>query len=147
MAEFHVNGIEDVEGMFDQLANIPAGVLRRMIKAQEKVVIEAQQAGAPKDTGSLKDSIGPSKEVFTTDGIVENIYPQGIHHTSKRSRYRQKAGSGRSVRNAEVGFIHEFGAPGRNIKASQWMRKANEKSSDETTAAGQEEFNNWVDTL
>ena len=147
MAELFVDGMGDVQSMFDNLHNIPDRVLEQMLDAQAEVVIKAQKQSAPIDSGDMSGSIKPTKVFRSIDDMYKYIYPDGTHHISQNSRYRHSAGGSRKVTNAEVGFIHEFGAPGRNIKASQWMKKANEKSAAETTAAGQEVFDTWVDTL
>lgn len=146
MAELFVDGMDGVLDMFENLLDVPDRVLEQILEAQTKVVIEAQKQSVPKNKNKLEGSIKPGKILRSIDDMYRYIYPQGTHHVSKKSRYRN-SGSSRTVTNAEVGFIHEFGAPRRNIKASQWMRKANEKSAAETTAAGQEVFDSWVDTL
>ena len=45
---------------------------------------------------------------------------------------------------SEIAFIHEFGAPRRNIKASEWMRKANEAATVEAINAAEKVYDNFL---
>ena len=83
------------------------------------------------DRGQLRDSIKVSAKVRRTSSARSvEIYPQG-----KRTD---------GTRNAEVGFIHEYGAPGRGIPAKQWMRKANERAEDAACTAAEEVYDDYL---
>ena len=70
-----------------------------------------------RDTRQLIDSIKPTK--VTTGNLGDkhiDVYPHGT---------RKKDGRKKAIRNAEVGFAHEYGVnrknPKQSIKASHWM--------------------------
>ena len=124
MAKFEVRGIGDVISAFESIANIPSSVMKEILNAQADVVTAAQQRAAPRNMGTLSASIKKKSPRITYDGGYIMVAPEGIHHSNKsgRSRYRNRGGRSRGeTRNAEVAFIHEYGAPGRNIPGQQWM--------------------------
>ena len=121
MAKFEVRGIGDVISAFESIASIPSSVMKEILNAQADVVTAAQQRAAPRNMGTLSASIKKKSPRITYDGGYIMVAPEGIHHSNKsgRSRYRNRGGRSRGeTRNAEVAFIHEYGAPGRNSPAS-----------------------------
>lgn len=138
MARFDVSGLEELMDGIEQLANIPEETIGRMLKAQAKVVIAHQKrklASLPmKDsTGQLEASIGEGELKRDRDGrLCLHVFPQGTRR-------------GKKTRNAEVGYIEEYGAPQRGIAPTQWMRLANEEEEEETTEAARTEFEKWQD--
>lgn len=138
MARLDVSGLEELMDGFEKLANIPEETIGRMLKAQAKVVIAHQKrklTSLPmKDsTGQLEASIGEGELKRDREGqLCLHVFPQGIRR-------------GKKTRNAEVGYIEEYGAPQRGIAPTQWMRLANEESEEETTEAGRAEFEKWQD--
>jgi hypothetical protein len=147
MATFEVQGLTDLVVSFEKMASIPDRILENILTEQSEVVIREMKAQVPKNTGKLAASIKKNRFKRTKDGAHIDIYPQGTHHVSKSSRYRSSSGGSRVVRNAEVGFIHEYGAPRRGIPARQWMRTAGEKSTEEITRIGQKIYESYVDSL
>lgn len=142
--------IDDLDGLifsFEEIEALPFEVLDEMLAAGCKVVESAQKAAAPKNTGRMAESIKASRTYRSKDGAHKYVNPTGTHHTSAKSRYRNKGGGGRTVTNEEVAFIHEYGAPSRNIFASQWMGTAIEKCADETVDAEETVYNNWLNNL
>ena len=138
MARFDVSGLEELMDGFEKLANIPEETIGQMLKAQAKVVIAHQKrklASLPMKnrTGQLEDSIGEGELKRDRDGLLcLHVFPQGIRR-------------GKKTRNAEVGYIEEYGAPQRGIAPTQWMRLANEEAEEETTKAAQEVLEAWQD--
>lgn len=147
MAKFEVRGIGDVISAFESIASIPSSVMKEILNTQADVVTVAQQRAAPRNMGTLSASIKKKSPRITYDGGYIMVAPEGIHHSNKsgRSRYRNRGGRSRGeTRNAEVAFIHEYGAPGRNIPGQQWMLRANNNCEAATTAAGEKEFFDWL---
>ena len=147
MADIFFDGFDDLERMFGKLADFPKPVIKEMLEAQESVIVPAQRAAAPKRTGKLAGSIAGDPVVLSFDGGRKDIYPKGVHHTSAKSRYRGGGGGSRAVTNAEVGFIHEYGAPKRHIRARQWMQQANDKATDQAVEKSAEVLNKYIDSL
>ena len=93
---------------------------------------------------------GPSRYVL--------IYPTGKHgqynrrlrtkayKNSKHGRTYTVGGDQKATSSSEVGFIHEYGAPRRNIPAKRWMQNANEKSAAATTAAQAAVYNKFLES-
>ena len=114
MAVFNTVGLDTLAFTYRELAEIPPEVKLDMVNAAADVAIAAFKAAAPVDTGQLKNSIG--KKVYKGPNPYADVYPLG-----KRSN---------GVRNAEVGFILEYGAPRRHLPARQWMSRANTENAE-----------------
>ncbi len=160
----YTNGLEECMLFFDDLANIPEDVMLDMLDAEAEIVIEAQKKEIDTlglvDTAKMRDSITADKKMMRK-GLTRyiNVYPHGVHHRysgrektkaykrSKHGRTYTYGGGERKANNAEVAFIHEFGAPGRNIPAKQWMRKANEKAAPAAAEAAAEVLHDWQNSL
>jgi len=169
MARFNAVGIEGLELSFQEFAEIPDSVIEEMLDAESKVIVAAHKrsieslglVGGPDDpnSGKLKESIEAHKKAGGKRHDFKRyvlVYPTGEHHTytgrektktyanSKSGRTYTTGGGKKVSSNNEVGFIQEFGAPKRNIKASQWMQKANESSADEAAASALKVYDAWL---
>ena len=156
------DGLDGLVLDLDELAELDDDVIFDMLEAAGEVVAEAQRQKITSlglvDTGLLRDSIKVDHKMRGYMGGVRyiNVYPQGAHHVyqsrvktkaykrSKHGRTYTYGGGTKTATAAEVAFIHEFGAPGRNIPAKQWMRTANEECADEAVSA---EFKVYDDYL
>lgn len=144
-------GLEEFMLDIEDLAFAPDEVVDAMLRAGGEVIKNAQEAQIGReglvDTGRLRGSITVHRKV-RTDGSGSRyvlIYPSGEHHMSKQRYVRtSKKGQRKPVTNNDVGFIHEYGAPGRGIKATQWMRKANEESADGAVEAALEVYDDYL---
>lgn len=102
-----------------EIIELPDGVAEDMLKAEAKVVEEAQiyvgfQKGVYR-TGMTLSSITHGKLKRTKDGKrAIYVYPRGTND--------------KGVRNAEVAFINEYGKGGKDGR--QFIRTANELSAD-----------------
>lgn len=140
MAEFNVTGLDELLKSLEEAAEIPDDVVEDILSAQADVIIDAQKAEitsqgliAEKNGGQLLESIGSNKKLESTGGgRYMEVYPQGVRSNG--------------VRNAEVGFILEYGAEGKHIPAHNWMSNANEKCAEKVKEAGQEVYNRWLDS-
>jgi hypothetical protein len=164
MAEFNCVGIDGLMLSMQEIMDLPDDVILKMLQAEGDVVAEAQRRQIDKldlvDTGQMRDSIAVDKKLrsagrYTGQTIrYIEVYPQGDRKNADGSvkestrkfkkRRRGETESTRPVTNAEVAFIHEFGAPGRNIKPTMWMRTANEAAADEAVAAAMEVYDDYL---
>lgn len=139
MARFDVEGLEELMEGLERLADIPDGTIEKMLRAQAKVVKAHQKrklAGIrmKEPTGQTVEAIGVGDMKRDGEGRpCLHLYPQG-----KRRE--------RDTRNAEVGYIIEYGAPQRGIAPRQWMRTANAEAEEEAAKAAEEELRNWQDS-
>lgn len=136
MARLSVEGLEELMQDLESVAEIPDGVAFEMLNNQADVVCLAHQkqimADDMVDTGQLFASVG--RDAVKREGADRHIevYPKG----------RRKNG----VRNAEVGFILEYGTPGRDIPARNWMQRANDSCADRTTEAARQVYDEYLTT-
>ncbi|MCM1190743.1 MAG: hypothetical protein NC541_15820 [bacterium] len=133
-----VGGLDDLIEGLDNIMDLPEDVQREMLDAEADVVVRAQKEEIESlklvDSGQLKASIAREHEVKLLNsggmGMHMDIYPQGTREDG--------------TRNAEVGFIHEYGAPKRHIKASAWMRNANEKCAEKAVEAAVDVYEKFL---
>jgi hypothetical protein len=125
MPGIQFDGLDDLIGDLEKLADLPDEVMDGMVNAEADVVVKAHkkelEARGMRQTGQLINSVG--KTGVTTKGYSHavDVYPQGTRDDG--------------VRNAEVGFILEYGSPKKHIPASNWMAQANEGCADEAVKA------------
>lgn len=136
MSKLEIDGITEMMESLENIMDLPDDVQFEMLNAQADVVVEAHkkeiEAIGLEDTGQLKRSISRTRKLQIDDlGQYLEIYPQGIRDDG--------------VRNTEVGFIHEFGAPNRGIKASNWMENANEKCAEEAVGAAAQVYYQFLE--
>lgn len=134
MARINVEGLDSLIDDFRKIADLPEAVQLEMLHAEADIVVKAQKEQIDslglRDTGQLRESI--AREKGSDRGKVYlDIYPQGTRENG--------------VRNAEVGFIHEFGAKKKKIKASKWMESANEKCATEAVNAAEAVYHGFLD--
>lgn len=122
-----VDGLDGLCADLEKVMELPERIQLDMLNAEADVIVEAQKAEIESlglvDTGQLKKSIARTDKVKADGGLGKcmDIYPQGTREDG--------------VRNAEVGFIYEYGAKEKKIKAYHWMKTANEKSAGEAVEA------------
>ena len=137
MARVDVEGLNGLIDDFEKIIRLPEAVIMEMLHAEADVVVKAQkqeiEALGLKDTGQMKDSIARNVKRRSDSGVGKylDIYPQGTRDDG--------------VRNADVGFIHEFGAPRKKIPASGWMESANEKCAEEAVSAAEAVYHDFLD--
>lgn len=142
MAKFDTTELENLTLDMEELAKISDDMIDRMLDAGAKVIAAGHEKtlrgmGLVR-TGKLASSI---KSVRKASGNKRYalIYPNGPHHT-----YKGRKGGRKTARNADVGFVHEFGARKRGIAASQWMRVANERHIDEAVDAEMRVYDEYL---
>ena len=131
-------GVEGLDALIldlDELTQMPDTVLSDMLHAGGEVVAEAPrnkiQSIGLVDTGQLLESITVASKIKSKKNSKSiEIYPKGTRNNG--------------VRNDEVAFVYEFGAPSRDITAWQWMRNANEQIKDVACEAAEEVYDNYL---
>lgn len=143
MATFTCNDIDGFMLSMKEFAELPDETIGNILEAGAKVVRNAHVEAISHfghHTGRL---LGSPKIKMCKSGRSRYalIYPDGAHHT-----YHARKGGATVARNADVGFVQEFGGHG-NTKHLGWMRNSNEKSAEETTQAEADVYDRWLKTL
>lgn len=162
MAKFNATGIEGLCLSFEEFAAIPDSVVDEMLDAEAGIVVKAHKRSIRSlglvDSGKLESSIKAHKKVGRGQRYIL-VYPSGAHHkysgvektkvykVSKHGRTYTTGGGIKTATSGDVGFVHEFGAPKRGIKASQWMLKANEQCADEAVGAAMTVYDEWLKSI
>ena len=151
MAQFKADGIDGLALTVQEIAEIPEDVKRQMLTAGGEVAAEAQRrkirALGLVDTGKLAGSITVKQKLYV-DSHKNNVPAVLVLPSGSRGkpvvRKPRKKGTRRRSTNNDVGFIHEFGAPRRNIPGKQWMAQANAECADAVTAAEFSVYDDWL---
>ncbi|MBO6269462.1 MAG: hypothetical protein IJV30_02150 [Oscillospiraceae bacterium] len=143
MATFTCNDIDGFVLSMKEFAELPDDTIGDILEAGAEVVRKAHVEAIShfgQHTGRL---LGSPKIKMCKRGRSRYalIYPDGTHHT-----YHARKGGTATARNADVGFVQEFGGHG-NTKHLGWMMNANEKSAEETTRAEADVYDRWLKTL
>lgn len=139
MADFLTLGLADIQADLRELENLTDEDIYRILEAGAAVVVAAQREELESlsliGTGQLRDSIAPERK----NGKSVLIYPQDDRRDERRGLRKRKRKRRGVKTNAEVGYVLEYGGPGR--RAYGWMSKANEKSEGDAAEAMQAEYN------
>ncbi len=135
LAELQVGGLDELIRDLDSLAEETPALCNQILQAQANVVEPALKRSLAlkglRRTGRLLASISRRKG-RSKGGPAIRIGPSGEHH-----RYYPKTGSG-VVSAGYVGYIHEYGLPGRGIKASKWAATAVSDSREKAMDAAEQ---------
>lgn len=139
MAGFESRGLDELIRSLEEIAETPDEVLEEMLQAQATVVAAAQrkklaQLGLKHPTGQLERSISTGRKMKRDRSGTPALY---VYPRGKRKKGK--------VSNGEVGFILEYGAPGRGIKPRPWMRPANQETETEAARAAQAVHDKWLE--
>lgn len=126
-----------------------------MLDAGAAVLVNAQQTEAraviKRNTGFV-ESIGVYKRDIGGTNASIIVAPTGTANhgnastgTKKTPGVKRVNKNPKPVRNAEIGFLLEYGAPGRGIQARNWTTRANVKSEDAVNQAMREVWDNEKD--
>lgn len=139
MARIDSSGLDELMLSMGELAMLPDSVASEMLQAGGKVFADTlsgkYRSMLGVRTGKLADSIKVSKMKTKEGTRYVTVSPQGTHHTY---------GNGKIATNAEVAFVHEYGAKSRNIAAKGIMRAAKEESEESATAAEAQVYDNYL---
>lgn len=141
MAQLEVDGLNGLLEDLEALAGLPDSVADGILGAEADVIVQAQreeigrQWKGPYSEGISAGAVKKGKVKEGQAGRSITVSPQG-------SRKR----GGKSVRNAEIAFINEYGAPGRGIAARPAIAAANAKAEEAAVQAGERVFNAYLDS-
>lgn len=140
MASVKTSGLDELMLSMKECADLPDDVADEMLQVSGKIVAEAQRRKIRSTlgtrTGVLANSVTVSKmKTRKANERYVTVYPQGKHHTTVK---------GKVVTNNEIVFVHEYGAPKRNIRAKGIIRSANEESAEQATAAQYKVYDQWL---
>lgn len=142
MGSLKIDGIDAFSNDLAGLAHLPSHVLEDMLNAEADVILSAQRTEiesrwtGPYSLGISSKTVKKGRVKKGKDGYSISIYPQGTRKHGKKS-----------VRNAEIAFINEYGAPKRNIRARPAIKTAIEKKGDEAAAAGEKVYYEYLDSI
>lgn len=136
-----VNGLDGLIDDLADLARLPDSVVDGILDAEADIILSAQREEiekhwrGPHSAGISAKSIKKGKIKKGKDGRSISVYPQG---TRKRG--------GRIIRNAEIAFINEYGAPKKRIAARPAIDTANKKNEREAVDAGERVYHSYLDS-
>lgn len=141
MARLEVNGLDALLADYAELLRLPSEVVDGILNAEADVIVPAQRAEiqrrwkGPYSEEISAQSIKKTAVKIKRDGHCIYVYPQG-----KRKRGRK------SVRNGEIAFINEYGAPGRGIVPRPAIAAANAKAEKQAVEAGEKVYHAYLDS-
>lgn len=143
MASFRCNDIDGFVLDMESMARLDGGAVDSILSAGAEVVKKAHAAEIgrrfDRHTAKLIGSPAVYLKLGRNGERYALIYPKGEHH-----RYRPKSGGDGVARNADLGFVHEFGGHGN--AATGWMRDANDGCAGATAEAEEKAYDAWLKT-
>lgn len=142
MAYMDVAGLDSVERCLDILVNAPDSVMDDMLNAAADVLVQAQRAEiAARWQG--KYSTGVSAKSVKKDKPGKGW--KGRRSIAVFIGGRRKRGKQR-VRNAEIAFMNEYGAPKRGIAARPAIFTATAKAAGKAVDASEKVYHAYLDS-
>lgn len=141
MARVELDGLGSLMDDLEALARLPDNVTEEILNAEADVIVPAQRAEiqqrwkGPYSEGMSAQSVKKGEVKKTRGGGAISIYPQG-----ERKRGKKR------VRNAEIAFINEYGAPGRGIVSRPAIAAANARAEKRAVEAGEKVYHGWLDS-
>lgn len=139
MANFKLKGLEELDHMFGQLANIPEKVTESAVAAMAEVaekkikaVGERMHVRDPESSVHILDKISHTK--IKKSGTGAECYV-----TFKGSRKRGNT----KTTNAEIAFVNEFGHRGQ--PARPFIKTALTQYADEIAAPAERILGDWIE--
>lgn len=137
MGRLTVSGLDELAEDLAALAQLPESVIDDMLTAQADVIEPEQkrtaQAMGVYDTGLTASSIQRTKAKKTKGGRSLDI-------TFKGSRKR----NGRTVRNAEIAFVNEYGRRGQAPRP--FLQTAIQRKEQEAVEASERVYHAYLDS-
>ena len=152
MAEFNVEGMEELSDAFMRHEAGATEAVRQMLDAEKDIYIEEfkQAAGGYgiRKTGGFMNSIKAG--AIKQDGVemYVEITPEGQadHPADYGGSSNKRKGKSRrgNVRYATIGFIFEYGTS--SIQPRPWLTQGNAKAESKGYQKAQEIWNRYVDS-
>lgn len=142
MAHIITNGIDALYSDISMINLYHDSVMEDILNAEADVVVSKQRAEierqwkGPCSLGISARSVKKGRVKWGHGRRIIFISPRG---TRKRGK--------KTVRNAEIAFINEYGAPKRDIRPRPAIREANERAMDEATAAGEKIYDDFLNRI
>ncbi len=141
MARMEVDGADALIEDLSQLAQMPCEVTDDILNAMADVIVPAQRKeierrwSGPHSMGISAKAIKKTGTKKELDGSSISVFPQG---TRKRGKKR--------IRNGEIAFINEYGAPGRGIEVRPAIMAATAKNEQKAVKAGERVYHAYLDS-
>lgn len=150
MARLDVQGFDAFAADLEAAKNLTEEESYTILEAGGEVLKAKMQETISRMGLILNDVLRKSIKIFRKTGERPylEVYPSGKHHvTHGYGPDGRGTGRRRTVDAAEVGFVLEYGAPERNLRAYHWMETAGLRAtvSGELTEAMQQAFNEVLD--
>lgn len=146
MARVKLRGLDAVIGELEKVGELGTDAeAERILNAMSDAAEPVLRRNAEKDviglrgkwTGGTKKSIGRTKMRKRKDGgRAMYLYPQGDRVRGKTKKT--------VTRNAEIGFLNEYGVPSKKMMARRWVEKTGEQAAEEVEAAVVKEIDRLI---
>jgi len=140
MASLELQGFEDLDQVFNRIADIPFSVTAEALDGMAEVAMakvkstgESMGVRDPESSEHILDKLKRNKAKKTDFGGYETITFSG-----SRTRGNTK------TRNAEIAFVNEYGK--RNQPARPFIGRAMSENEDEIYAPGEKTVGDWIET-
>lgn len=136
MAQFSTDGLDGLEGFFNNLASIPDEVIDKMLNAEADIAVSAQKRTAssmlngPYNKAAVSGAVKKSKVKKTKSGRAVSITFPGTQHGNPIS---------------EIAFVNEFGKQGQD--ARPFIKTANEECADEAVNAAGAIYDEFLNSI
>lgn len=121
---------DDLLRAAEDVPQLREAILKSQADILEPAIKQSVTVSQLVDTGQLRDSIG---RYSRKGGSEIRIGPSGV-----RAARGSRSGLAQKVRNGHLGYIYEYGLPGRGIAPRHWMSNAVNKSQDKAYAAAED---------
>lgn len=145
MARVKLRGLDAVIGELEKVGELGTDEeAERILNAMADAAEPVMRRNAEKDviglrgkwTGGTKKSIGRTKMKKRKDGgRAMYLYPQGERVRGKKQT---------KTRNAEIGFLNEYGVPSKKMMARKWVEKTGEQAAAAVEAAVVKEIDRLI---
>lgn len=135
MAQFSINGLDDVMDLFESLADMPNEVIEEMLLAEGNVIAKEQRRAAEEMLrgkyyqGGVANSVTVGKPVITYDGGEIEVAFKGTQHGNRL---------------AEIAFVNQYGARGN--PGRPFIDIANARGEEAAAEAAADIHEKWLDS-
>lgn len=151
MAEFNVEGMEELSNAFMRHEEGAEAAVQEMLTATAEIYVQEHKAAAGgygiRKTGGFMNSIKASTIRRDGTALVCDICPEGKadHPAEYGGGSNKRKGKSRkgNVRYATIGFIFEYGTS--SIPARPWFTQGNAKAEQKGYEKAQEIWSRYVD--
>ena len=151
MAEFNVEGMDELSSAFMRHEEGAEAAVQEMLTATAEIYVQEHKAAAGgygiRKTGGFMNSIKASTIRRDGTALVCDIFPEGKadHPAEYGGGSNKRKGKSRrgNVRYATIGFIFEYGTS--SIPARPWFTQGNAKAEQKGYEKAQEIWSRYVD--